>query len=188
MDGFFLYPLVAVLVFSYSFFTTLISKNLYQFAHISNNISLIFHFSFLSIFIIRAMSKGKNNIYIFLIFGIFISLLFVLLYNGTLRKLNGPAFATANLGLAVFCVIYYYRLFDNLPILNLRKEPAFWVITGIFFCMSLNIPMFAFYNYLKIRVSSYNLILLKSIGAFGYTLMHVFFIKAYLCSIRLQKQ
>ncbi len=187
MNGFFLYPLVAIIVFSPSFFAIFISKSFYQFGHILNNLSLIFHFSFLSFFIFRAMSMGKNNNYFYLIFGIFISFIFVLLFNGTLKKLNGPAFATTNFGLAVFCIIYYYRLFDNLPIVNLRREPAFWIITGIFFCMSLNIPMFAFYNYLKSRISSNNLMLLKSIGAFGYTLMHVFFIKAYLCSIRLQK-
>ena len=79
MVGFFLYPLVAVIVFSTSFFATLISKSFYQNVLILNNLSLIFHFSFLSFFIIRAMSEGKNNNYFNLIFGIFITLIFVLL-------------------------------------------------------------------------------------------------------------
>lgn len=188
MKGFFWYPLLGFIVSLPAIFGFLFSKRLYPIASSINNISLFFHFSFLSFFIIRAIPDRKNDYFFKIIFGIFFALIALLLVNGNIKKINGLAFATANLGLTFFCMIYYYRLFINPPIINLRAEPSFWIITGIFFCMALHIPIYATYNYLYKKITEPNFLLLKSITAFCYTIMHLFFIKAYLCSVHPQKQ
>ncbi len=188
MKGFFWYPLLAVIVSLPAIFAFFFSKSLYPIANISNNISLFFHFSFLGFFIIRAIPDRKNDYLFKIIFVIFFALIALLLVTGNIKKINGPAFATANLGLTIFCIIYYYRLFNDLPILNLRTEPSFWIITGIFFCMTLHIPMYATFNYLNNKVTSPSYIVLKSVAAFCFAIMHLFFIKAYLCSVRPHKR
>ena len=50
------------------------------------------------------------------IFIIFFSLLLIILVNEKLEKQNALAYATANLGLTIFCVMYYYKLFNDFGI------------------------------------------------------------------------
>ena len=189
MNNFFWYPLLAFIVALPGMVATFFGNNqFWKPAHLLNNISLFFHYSFLSTFIIKILPRGKNDKILKIVFIFFLILIVLLLFTDDLKKINGPAFAIANLGLTVFCMTYYYYIFNTPPVLQLRDEPSFWIITGIFFCMTLHIPMYATYNYLHGRISSSTFILFGSISAFSYTIMHLFFIKAYICSAHLQHQ
>jgi hypothetical protein len=187
MKTFIWYPIVALLVIIPLILTTHFFKNYKEEALILNNISLIFHYSFLSVFIIRVMPGKNNSNFIKIVFGIFLSIILFLLISEKIDKSNAFAFATANLGLTILCVMYYYRLFSNLPVLNLRNEPSFWIITGIFFCMSVHFVLMSTIDYLHNKISFPNLRIMGSIAAFCYLIMHLFFIKACLCSVRPQK-
>ncbi len=188
MRGFYWYPSIALVIILPGFFTENYFRSYRVYSSILTNLSLIFHYSFLSIFIIKVMPKGISNNFLKIFFLFFLSLLIFLLIYEKLEKQNTFAFATANLGLTIFCIIYYYRLFNNLPIVNLKREPSFWIITGVFFCMSMHIPLISVSNYLYENISLSTSRLINSIAIFCYLIMHLFFIKAYLCSVRPQKQ
>ena len=188
MRGFYWYPTIGLVITLPGFFIENYFRNFKMYYSILNNVSLIFHYSFLSMFIIRVMPNRKVDNFLKIVFYIFLSILLFLLYKERIDKQNTFAFATANLGLTIFCVIYYYRLFNNLPVFNLKKEPSFWIITGIFFCMGSNIPLITVSNYLYQNISITNSRVVNSIAIFCYIIMHLFFIKAFICSVRPQKQ
>jgi len=156
----------------------------FTFATVINNLSLIFHYSFLSVFIIKITPKREEirQVNFFLI--VILILIIYLLVTHNLEKHVYQAFSLSGFGLSILCLIYYYQLFNNLPILNLRKEPSFWIVTGVFFCMSIIVPSSAMIGYLKNKISEFNLIIIHDIATFSYLVMHVFFIKAFLCSIQ----
>lgn len=187
MRSFFIYPTVGILIIIPLFLTTHFFKSYRPYSSILNNLSTIFHYCFLSVFIIRVMPNRSIDNFIKSIFSIFLSLIIVVLITEDITKPNSFAFATANLGLAIFCIIYYLKLFNNLPILDLKNEPSFWIITGVFFCMSTHIPLITAYDYLNNKISIYNIRIINLVAIFCYVIMHLFFIKACLCSVRLQR-
>lgn len=181
MRGFFWYPAISCIVGIPIFLSVNFFKELKFIGTSINNISLLFHFSFLSLFILKVSFPRNKPGILKIVFLFFIGLItFVLITNDITRQIN-LAFALSSLGLVFFCIIFYYKLFDNIPIIDLRKEPSFWIITGVFFCMSSLIPISATIDYLKNKIhmtvyATFNLVLM-----FTYIIMHLFFIKAYLC-------
>lgn len=117
----------------------------------------------------------------------FLGLISYFLIASDLTKKNTFIFGVTNFGLIIFCIVYYHQLFNNLPTLNLLLEPSFWIITGVFFCMSIQIPVLLTIDYLRYKILINNYYLLHSLISFCYTIMHLFFIKAYLCATRQQK-
>jgi hypothetical protein len=150
-----------------------------------NTYSILFHFTFLSIFISSIFPNKQNvnfSVPLFIIFFTII-LLSLILYSG--KNINFGSFAIANLGLIIYCIIYYYLLFHDKPNANLLKEPSFWIISGILLGVSASIPINSLHEYLKIEAhigEEYHKKIF-SIGLFSYGLFHLFLVKAYLCSI-----
>jgi len=121
-------------------------------------------------------------------FAVFLVLLFFLLSVYDIKQDNTLAFGITNFGLMVFSLLYYFSLLNNTtPIINLLKEPSFWIITGVFFSMSLHIPVLFSMGYLHDKISLANFRFLMSASMVCYGIMHLFFIKAYLCAIHPQK-
>jgi len=111
---------------------------------IFSNSLLLFHFTFLSIFIYRVL-RDKKKLFkkISILFSIFFSVILFCLFTNDLKSPILNAFAFTNFGLVIFCCFYYFQIFENVPTLNLLMEPAFWIINGIFFCMCGTIPVLA---------------------------------------------
>ncbi len=187
LTGFFWYPTIAFLTIIPAFFTLNYSLGLFSLSKILNNISIVFHFVLLSIFILRAMPGEVNKKFIVTLIIVFLILILYFLAISDLTKRNTFIFGVTNFGLILFCVIYYYQLFNNIPTLNLLLEPSFWIVTGVFFCMSIQIPITLTIDYLKERIQLNNYYLLYSLISFCYTIMHLFFIKAYLCATHQRK-
>lgn len=187
MKGFFWYPTIGIIVLLPSFIAVNFSKTFNDLGYINMNLSLIFHYSFLSIFIMRMMLNKRNHIPLIIIFSFFLCLIIFFLITKSITRKNDLAYTISNFGLIVFCILYYYQLFNNLPLINLRKEPSFWIITGVTFSMSVQIPIQAAENYLHWNTSLNNYLLFISITMFCYSIMHLFFIKAYLCATHPQK-
>ncbi len=187
MRGFFWYPMIGVLAIIPGFIARNFCESWYVFGAIIHKFSILFHYSFLSIFIFRAIPGKKNNIYLTIIFLTFLFLILFFLLRVNIETRSDHSFAIANFGLVIYSIIYYYYLFNNNPTFNLLKEPAFWIITGIFFSMSVHIPIFLAMDNLhyKIPINTYRILICVSI--FCYFLMHIFFIKAYLCAIHQRK-
>jgi hypothetical protein len=153
-----------------------------------NNFLIVFHFVFLTFFIYNIIKSNRKKKYLLPLFFIFISFLLFSFTQREIRIKNLFAYSISNLGLVIFCIVYYLDLFNNVTKLNLSATPSFWIISGIFFCMCITIPLTTLFEYLNQIISND---FEKNIGAiisFAYGIMHLFFIKAYLCSIRLHKE
>ena len=145
-------------------------------------LSLFFHFAFLSLFIFQFYSIKKEKNYFKILFWFFIVALIIFIITDIVYRYV-ISFGIANTGLFIFCIYYYYQLFRKPPILNLLKEPSFWIITGILFGMSTTIPIFLMGGYLYHNLPRNIFYSIATIAPFGYGIMHLFFIKAFLCSV-----
>lgn len=183
MKKFYLYSVAAGVFAVYNFLQKYYSISTKNVAGLVNSILLLYHFIFLSLFIYKVIPKnntGKNVIYLFALF--LIVILYFLITNDP-SKPQSTAYAFANFGLVIFCCVYYLKLFEDMSAINLVKEPSFWIINGIFFCMCATIPINSLRDYFLDKIP-YNLFLLMgAIISFAYGVMHLFFIKAYICSI-----
>lgn len=149
-----------------------------------NNYLVQFNFTFLSSYIICTANYNtvkKLQLTIYYIFNILI-----IISIGIDKQFfrNPVTFMIGNMGLVYFCLFYYYSLFQSNFTFQLLKTSSFWIVSGIFFSMCLTIPIFCFLGFWKNLISEYLKHLLIGIIQISYGIMHLFFIKAYLCSIQ----
>lgn len=183
---FFLYTTVAVLILIPAMLSAYFSVAS-SFGKIANNISLLFHFTFLSHFIMTVTPNKGARVFIGCMYFTFLGMMLFFLINADLTKQINQAFTISSLGLTLLCIVYYFTLFQNLPTMKLRKDPSFLIITGVFVAMSLHIPASAAIDYINGQISTLYYILLYDLLLLTYTVMHLFFIQAFLCAIRMSK-
>ena len=186
MRGFYWYPIIANLML----FIHILEKDLNlipkEFFRDLNLVSLLFHFTFLCLFIFKVIPKSNDIKYLKLVFFIFFPLITFFIVTDIIHD-EVLAFAVTNFGLIILCISYYYQLFKTTPSLNLLKDPSFWIITGILFGMSTTIPVSIIGGYLFHNIPRDIFLSVAVIMPLGYGIMHLFFLKAILCSIRRQK-
>lgn len=71
-------------------------------------------------------------------------LLFLLLSisnHGLESEMVQQAYTVENLLLAIPCVCYFIELFKKNLTLSLKKEPAFWIVTGLSFFLACTLPL-----------------------------------------------
>lgn len=151
---------------------------------IISNYSILFHFTFLSMFISSLLRNQQEYKFLTVLFVItfLITLFYLIVFPD--KKQHSTSYAIANLGLVISCVTYFSTFFREIPDKNLLREPSFWIIGGIFLCMSAAIPILSLHRYLRDEnyINEENRKNFYSIVYFAYGTMHLFFIKAYLCS------
>jgi len=147
-----------------------------------NNLLILFHFTFLATFILWHLNnRNQKRFYLLIVVLCLIALIYFLI-SYDLNRHNTVAFGTSSFGLIICCLFYFYNIFINPPTLKIETEPSFWIISGVFFCMSLNMPLQV--TALS-QTSIINIRYLVSITVlFTYMTMHLFFIKAYLCALK----
>lgn len=187
MRYFYLYPLIGLLISTntilsriFNFYNLKISYILQQFLPI---LDLIFWLSF---FLTLFISKIDRKI-IKWIFGATVVLVTVLFFNTDLNKPNLHSYSILNICKAIFCVLFYSSLFKNVPTLNIKLEPAFWIVTGLLFYSCLSIPFYSLHDYIKTQfpfIIARNIFIISNIL---FIIMHLFFIKAYICTTHLHK-
>lgn len=186
MKGFFLYPVINMITTILQISTRYFHLFPTELFRTINLISLLFHFTFLSLFIYQFFKTKNERKYYQLLFLFFIILLTIFIIKDIYTHYV-ISFGIANTGLFVFCILYYNLLLRNTPNLYLFKEPSFWVITGILFGMSTTIPISFMGGYLYHNLPRNIFFSIASILPLGYGIMHVFFIKAILCSVQPQR-
>ena len=187
MKGFFICPLIGLLVSANS-----ISSRFFLLYAIEKNFFIqgILHLgdlSFWGLFFFMLLNDKKEfrKIKILLISTLLISI--YLLYFNSNDNPNLHIHALSNLCKTIFCVLYFNKLFKSLPDQNILLEPSFWIVTGLIFYSSLSLPFYALNSYIRqqfVPVIASNIF---SISNMFIIIMHLFFIKAYLCTIRLHK-
>ena len=180
---FYLYPLVGALI-SILFWSKYFGFFPGEIFRIVNRLSILYHFSFLSFFIYKEVGRSKKFKFFAILFFIII---IPFLYND-IYKMTLISFSMANTFLFVLCSYYFYNLFSTPPILNLLKEPSFWICCGILLGCGLLIPFNAFNRqFLNLIVNKDIFYLLGVLSGLGYVVMYSFFIKSWLCMRRLAK-
>jgi hypothetical protein len=82
------------------------------------------------------------------------------------------------------CLVYFRELFTAKELVNLFGEPAFWLVTGIFFYLATIFPLFIAAPYLRghglFQVGK----TLYSINNFAIVIAYLLFIKGFTCRIK----
>jgi len=178
LRSFFWYPLAGCImtILYWSKFFNLIPFGTYI---ITNKISLLYHYSFLSYFLYKGVNKKKSFGYIAILF-LLIIIPFVY-WDIVCKTVFG--FAIVNGSLFILCCYYFFNLFVSPPVLHLNKEAVFWVSCGILLGAGMLIPFFLA-SLSSLQITSTSVGYLFGICAIlGYGIMHTFFIKAYLCCL-----
>jgi hypothetical protein len=92
-----------------------------------------------------------------------------------------------NIVKCAFCSMYFFSIFSGIPILNLKKEPRFWIISGLLFCATVSTPFFLSIGYFRHNSGLYTTGSVLAIANISIIIMHLFFIKGYLCIIQPRK-
>ena len=182
-----LYSFIATFSIMFAFLNSYLKiagKHTYGILH---NSSLIIHFAFLTFFISKFLANKKLSNIVFFIFIVLLLMILLFLFTNDLSQQQSKAFAVSNFGLVIFCFFYYYQLFESMPRINLLSEPSFWIVNGIFFSMCATIPVLLLRSFLTDTISADFYSIVVAIIPFSYGIMHLFFIKAYLCSMSQSK-
>ncbi len=148
-----------------------------------NLIGLLFNFCFLSFFIIKNYYFSKAII-IFYSLGLLCLLFTIKSIIPEFNYYTGKALVLPHLGLLILSMVYFVQFYRHNLKVDLIFDSSFWVITGIFSCSVLVTPLMAIREFLKQSISLQSFYLFAFIGVLAYTIMHLFFIKAFVCLIR----
>lgn len=138
------------------------------------------------IFLLINKSKFDSSI----IISVFSIIFFLTSSMFIINEFNRPNFQIIclfNISKSILCVHYYYKLFKTPPVYNLKTDPVFWIINGLFFYSCLSIPFYSFHTYIMIKFSEMLAVDVLAFSNMLIIVMHFFFIKAYLCSIRMHR-
>lgn len=155
-----------------------------KFADQLNNISIVFNYNFLFFFIFFTLPDRKGYKLIFLIYFLFLLLMLLTLFSKNIYSPIQRAFAINYFGLAVFSIIYLYKLFQNVPNKVITNIPTFWVVMGILISASFGFPLIFIIDYIrKIGIDFSNNLILVNLPNIGYALFYLFLIKSFKCSV-----
>lgn len=188
MKWFFLCPLISITVSTNSILS--IFYNFYGILprYYIQSILFLLDLTFWFIFFLKVI-RAKiffNKLKFIYVFTMFFSLL--ILYANTYRNNNLHLIGLCNIGKTVFCVIYYQSIFRNLVYENLLKEPSFWIVTGLIFYTSLSLPFYGLHGYISDSFPDQIAGNIFSISNILIIIMHLFFMKSYLCTTRQSKE
>lgn len=94
-------------------------------------------------------------------------------------------YAIGCLLIVAVCIYYFFELFQLPKSVDLKKEPAFWICSGLLFFYCCSFPLFALSNYLH----SVSVIILKNLASIVTILnilLYTSFIIAFLCNFRMR--
>jgi len=182
---FILYNSVAFFVMT-SLFLHLHQYNSNSLSNSLNDYSLIFGFSFLSLFIIKnknskSFDAGMYFIFIFCLCWIIYNLFFNRNIKGF--ELSSLIFSINHFGLLLLSTIYFLiKYFSNSENFY-EKDSTYYVVLGVNICAAINFPYILFINdFISFdKCITGSSIIVNSLGCIGFLIMYSFFIKSISC-------
>jgi hypothetical protein len=144
-------------------------------------------FSFYIWMIREIIQNGKAKkiiFYILLIYPI-VDLINIFFVQGT-RHFHTLTYSLGCLLVVLLCIYYFFELFQAPNSVNLARQPAFWICTGLLFFYCCSFPIFGLSNFLQSlpRVFRRNMItIIILLNVFLYSM----FTLAFLCRFRITK-
>ncbi len=83
------------------------------------------------------------------------------------------------------CIYYFLELFRSRSYVNLLREPAFWICSGLLFYSACSFPVYGLINFMSLDFSFIRIILY--ILGFVNILLYLSFTIAFLCRLRTRK-
>ncbi len=186
MKSFILFTTIAILVMIPMALSTNKIYNI-SFAYKLNNLSILFNYTYLVYFILKSMGDRKGNNIFILAYVVSLIAIILLLVINNLRFPIQSAFALNHFGLIFFSIIFLLKLFQNIPEQLITSIPSFWVVMGVLICSCLSFPFISILDFInKTGINYKNNILLLNLPNIGYSIMYLFFIKAFKCSTKKQ--
>jgi hypothetical protein len=152
-----------------------------------NNIDFVVVFSF-ELFLLREIivgKKAKKVILGFILAYLVFSLINTFLVQ-TSRVFQSMTYAFGCLLIVTSCIYYFWELFQHKSSVNLIREPAFWICSGLLFYDTCTFPLFGLLNF----VNALPKIIIQNLFQI-FILLNVFqyssFTIAFLCRLKLRK-
>ena len=144
----------------------------------------IIHFSLLALFILKQIKNLTSNFYwiYFLILLILVGVNFFDLMNGSYYSAS-----ISNVGLIIFCLIYFLDLLKDNSGIVLKNDPLFLIITGIFLGSGTLTPILLFGNHLKEIIDPDTFFWVALLSPVSSIIMYSLFLKSFLCILRIKK-
>jgi hypothetical protein len=174
-----LFPVFLFLTLVVELFGTFTTNNapLYNFFSI---VEFVFYlFIIKRILITRIIRFWITVVMIFYPIGCIIN---IFLIQKSIYRLHVTTYSIGCLIVVIFSIFYFYELFRSTNSVNLKREPAFWIITGLLFFYTCSFPIFGLINIISsVPLITRNIAaLLVIINVILYTLFAV----AFLCRIQ----
>jgi hypothetical protein len=184
---FYLYPLY---VMSVSINTLALNFNAVYRASLGVKVEksiVVIDFIFWGLFFINLFKLNYSKTTRRIVYLIFVCIFIAILGINYFSKSAYDALAYANVGKCLLCIVYFYSLFKSPPSLSLRHEPAFWIVTGLLFYSTLSIPVYLSINLFYANHYMNLISILFPLTNITIIIMHLLFIKGYLCRIQQPK-
>jgi len=151
------------------------------------NVFNVLEFTFY-IWIIREIVQNKESkkviFYVLLLYPI-IDLVNIFFIQGT-THFHTITYALGCLLIVILCIYYFFELFQSPSSVNLLRQPAFWICSGLLFFYCCSFPIFGFSNFLtllpKVFIRNIRTIIIL-LNVFLYSM----FTLAFLCRFRIMK-
>ncbi len=187
MKWFFLCPLIGLLVSINSICWIFFSPFPIKLSFTIQTYLFLADLFFWFYFFIQILNNKKDRAQLTILLAITLVFAFYLLFLSTVGTNNLHIVALTAICKTVFCIFFFYKLFKNLFYQNILKEPAFWIVTGLIFYSTLSLPFYGLNSYLRSQFSPLVSSTSLAVSNMLIIIMHLFFIKAYLCTIRVYR-
>lgn len=187
MKGFFFCPLIALLVSINTICGSLFVMYPINLFFLIQNFMSFLDLLFWCIFFLLILKDKKDADKIKILLAITLLFAVYLHFFSNVNNQNLHIIALTAICKTIYCIFFFYKLFKNLFYQNLLKEPSFWIATGLIFYSCLSLPFYGLNSYFKFQFSPLISSNIFSISNMLLIIMHLFFIKAYICTIRVHK-
>ncbi len=187
LNRFYLYPLLALSLSSITFTENIIQKLDHRISPYFESIYIVIELFLLGLFFLTTLKNNQYSKSLKVIYIICLLIVIAIILKDNLKTNNFQATAISNLFFCLCSCIYFYQLFLNEPIVIINKDSTFWIVSGIFFYSTFSLPLYPISAYFK-NTGNYSisqtLILIINLLVI---IMHLFFIKSFLCLIKQTK-
>ncbi|OQP66048.1 hypothetical protein A3860_15800 [Niastella vici] len=134
-------------------------------------------------FIIYNQKAKRIIFWVMIVYPILVTINVFFIQPGTFHTIT---YSLGCLLVVLACIYYFFEIFRITHSVNLVKEPAFWLCTGLLFFYSCSLPLFGLWNQLhglpKILIKN-----LRAIQTILNLLLYSLFSIAFLCRTNLKK-
>jgi len=182
MKALLVYSFTLIILVIASFYSLSFSIEYIRHLHKIIEFSLLVHYAVISYVLIKMTQFTEYSrwmVFLSILFGI--SIIFILIVRIE-EPDNYKSFFFANLALIILCGIYFFSIIKREDPGDLKKEPGFWIVSGVLLGMGFDLPIFGFWDIISTFLGNEYILFNSSFSLIGFIIMYSLFIKAVLCT------